>query len=64
MLRGTVLIPLLFNFYINDIQNHICDGGTLVQYADDSMVYVSSISSNVALSQFLKKLTRACVLFC
>ena len=59
--QGTALSPLLLNLYINDSENRICDGCTLLQYADDCMVYASSISSNDALSQLQKYLNELTV---
>ena len=50
-------------FRSDDIQNCICDGCTLVQCADDCMVYASSTFSSDALSH-LHMLTRAYILFC
>ena len=49
--QGTVLGPLLFNLYVNDIQEQLYEGCTLVQYADDSMVFSSSIISEDALNR-------------
>ena len=47
--QGTVLGPLLFNLYVNDIQERLYEGCTLVQYAEDCMVFSSSIISEDAL---------------
>ena len=54
--QGTVLGPLLFNLYVNDIQERLNEGCTLVQYADDCMVFSSSIISEDALNQLQKSL--------
>ena len=54
--QGTVLGPLLFNLYVNDIQERLYEGCTLVQYADDSMVFSSSIISEDALNRLQKSL--------
>ena len=39
--QGTVLGPLLFNIYVNDMQQTIGETSELVQYADDTMIYTS-----------------------
>ena len=52
--QGTVLGPLLFNLYVNDIQERLYEGCTLVQYADDCMVFSSSIISEDALNRLQK----------
>ena len=54
--QGTVLGPLLFNLYVNDIQERLYEGCTLVQYADDCMVFSSSIISEDALKRWQKSL--------
>ena len=37
--QGSVLGPLLFNFYINDISQVPLTAGTMSLYADDMMLY-------------------------
>ena len=54
--QGTVLGPLLFNLYVNDIQERLYEGCTSVQYADDCMVFSSSIISEDALNRLQKSL--------
>ena len=39
--QGTVLGPLLFNIYVNDMQQMIGETSELVQYADNTMIYTS-----------------------
>ena len=38
--QGTVLGPLLFNLYVNDLQKHVPSNCQLVQFADDACLYV------------------------
>ena len=47
---------MLFNLYVNDIQERLYEGCTLVQYADDCMVFSSSIISEDALNRLQKSL--------
>ena len=54
--QGMVHGPLLFNLYVNDIQERLYEGCTLVQYADNCMVFSSSIISEDALNQLKKSL--------
>ena len=49
MPTGTVIDPILFNLYINVIQKRISHEWTLVQNADDCMIFVSRLTSNDAL---------------
>ena len=45
---------MLFNLYVNDIQERLYEGCTLAQYADDCMVFSSSIISEDALNRLQK----------
>jgi hypothetical protein len=49
--QGSVLGPLLFNIYVNDLSNALTKG-LLVQYADDTTILVKSRKS---LAQFVNK---------
>ena len=42
---------LFFNFYFNDIQKRISHEFTLVHYANDCMMFLSSLSENDTLNQ-------------
>ena len=39
--QGTVLGPLSFNIYVNDMQQLFTDNCSLIQYADDTMIFSS-----------------------
>ena len=62
--QGTVLGPLLFNLYVNDIQERLYEGCYLVQYADDCLVFSSSIISEDALNRLQKLLNNLTEFFC
>ena len=57
--QGTVLGPLLFNFYVNSMQNIMPERSNLAQYADDTFVFVVANSINTRITKrekFLEKL--------
>ena len=62
--QGTVLGPLLFNLHVNDIQERLYEGCTLVQNADDFMVSSSSLISEDALNRLQKSLNNLPEFFC
>ena len=43
--QGSCLSPLLYNFYVKDIDNCLSDGCTLRQLADDGVVSVSGVNA-------------------
>ena len=49
--QGTILGPLLFNLYVNSMQSAIQEPCELVQYADDTFLFVSNECLNTAVSQ-------------
>ena len=49
--QGTILGPLLFNLYVNSMQSAIQEPCDLVQYADDTFLFVSNECLNTAVSQ-------------
>ena len=58
--QGSVLGPLLFNFYINDITRIPLTAGTLSLYADDMMLYCQ-INSCADFAALQKDVDRLCV---
>ena len=57
--QGTILGPLLFNIYVNDMRASITKDCNLVQYADDTMIYsdhVDEVHATKALENNVKNL--------
>jgi len=57
--QGSVLGPLLFLLYINDIVKVICDNCEIRLFADDALIYVTGYSSqeiNESLNKQMKKI--------
>ena len=48
--QGTVLGPLLFNLYVNSMQNIMPESSNLVQYADDTFVFVAANCINTGIT--------------
>ena len=46
--QGTVLGPLLFNIYINDITKYISEECRIIQYADDCLTYRGNPKPDIA----------------
>ena len=46
--QGTILGPLLFNFYINDITKYISEECRIIQYADDCFIYSANPKPDIA----------------
>ena len=55
--QGTILGPLLFNLYINNLRSKIPNGCQLVQYADDTLIFTSCDDLQVAKNELEKDLT-------
>ena len=53
--QGSVLGPLFFLVYVNDVQNAVTNCG-LKLYADDTVLYKAGINSNVACTQLQQSL--------
>ena len=45
-LKGSVLGPLLFLLFINDVSNFTTEGCVLDMYADDVIIYTSATTSD------------------
>jgi len=56
--QGTVLGPLLFLLYINDMPNHVHSKTHCHLFADDTLLYrvVETISDQIQLQQDLRRL--------
>ena len=46
--QGTVLGPLLFNIYINDITKRISEECRIIQYTDDCLIYSANPKPDIA----------------
>ena len=57
MPQGTVLGPLLFNIYVNDMRQNIAPNFQILQYADDTMLYTTNEDFNIARSDLEKSLS-------
>ena len=54
--QGTVLRPLLFNIYVNDMRQNIAPICWILQNADDTMLYTTNKDFNIARSDLEKSL--------
>ena len=56
--HGSVLGPLLFLIYVNDMSNVLTEGASVIQYADDTTLYYSTSSVNEMCRILSTNLTR------
>ena len=61
--QETVLGPLLFNLYINDLKECLNKQSDLIQYADDGLVYSCHKNPEVAKSNLNRSLEKITVFF-
>ena len=47
--QGTILGPLLFNLYVNDLTGQITEDAQIIQYADDCLIFCSQQGPDIAL---------------
>ena len=47
--QGTILGPLLFNLYVNDLNGQITEDARIIQYADDCLLFCSHQDPDIAL---------------
>ena len=62
-ISGTVLGPLLFNIYVNNMKQTISSQCKLVQYADDTMILSSEKDENHSLNILDKDIERLIYIF-
>ena len=55
--QGTILGPLLFDFYVNDMRQNIAPICQNLQYVDDTMLYLTNEDFNMARSDIEKCLS-------
>ena len=53
----TVLGPLLFNLFVNDLKDGMDSKSRLIQYADDCLIYSSGQDSHQTLAKLQKKMS-------
>lgn len=56
--QGSILGPLLFNLYVNDLSLHV-EGAKTLQYADDTTLYTRSKRADTATDRTASALARA-----
>ena len=57
--QGTVLGPLIFNIYTNDLNQHTTNDCKTIQYADDTVIFAANENQELA----LKNLENCCNAF-
>lgn len=55
--QGTILGPVLFLLYINDLESHT-NGINILQYADDTLIYAADRVANIAKQKIEKSLEK------
>ena len=57
--QGTILGPLLFNLYINDLRTNIPEKREVIQYADDTMLFTAESNLDTAFYTFERGIEKA-----
>ena len=46
--QGSILRPLFFSIYINDMPNSLEDGTCVVMFANDSVIYIHPVKNHIS----------------